>query len=194
MQSLHRTKHIMIPFATIAILAGSLLLCAAQRSGRRVGDGEGPAYGRDAGGTRYSPLTQINKQIVTRLQMAWTYHTGDILNAKDYSLGAFEATPILADGTLYLSTPFSRVIALDTETGKERWTFDPKIKREYPDATDPFTSRGVYAWLDTRLDPGRAGPGSSLERMMDACSRWMRRPASSARISARPGRLTSSTA
>jgi len=103
-----------------------------------------PAYGRDAGGSRYSPLTQITRDNVTRLQVAWTYRTGD-MSTKEQG-AAFEATPILVDGTLYLSTPFNRVIALDPETGVERWTFNPQIDLSvrYSD----FTSRGVSTWLD----------------------------------------------
>src|SRR5690349_9642745 len=105
-------------------------------------DVDWPAYGRDAGGTRYSPANQITRQNVARLKPAWEYHTGALqpktaLNEK----AAFEATPILVDGTLYLSTPFNQVIALDPATGKERWVFDPKVNRsaDYSEVT----SRGV---------------------------------------------------
>ena len=109
-----------------------------------------PAYGRDAGGSRYSPLAQITRENVSHLQVAWTYHTGDT-PTKGQAV-AFEATPILVDGVLYLSTPFNRVIALDPETGAERWTYDPKIDLsvQYSD----FTSRGVSTWLDTSREVG----------------------------------------
>lgn len=109
-----------------------------------------PAYGRDPGGSRYSPLVQINRENVSRLAVAWTYRTGDV-STDSRSPTAFEATPILVEGALYLSTPFGRVIALDPETGAERWTFDPGIDRlaGYGD----FTSRGVSTWLDPRRGP-----------------------------------------
>ena len=57
---------------------------------------------------------------------------------------AFESTPILVDGLLYLTTPYNRVIALDPATGAERWTFDPQVplNRGYSE----LTSRGVSAW------------------------------------------------
>src|SRR5262245_62496054 len=108
-----------------------------------------PVYGRDPGGSRYSPLTQITRENVKHLQLAWIYHTGDIPTKAQAA--SFEATPILVDGTLYLSTPFNRVIALDPETGKERWTYNPKIDRSvhYSD----FTSRGVSTWLDAERPP-----------------------------------------
>ena len=77
------------------------------------------AYGRDAGGTRYSPLAQVTRQNVAQLKPAWEYHTGALLPKSDLnSKAAFEATPIMIDGTLYVSTPFNQVIALDPATGK----------------------------------------------------------------------------
>lgn len=106
-----------------------------------------PNYGRDAGGGRYSPLTQIHRNNVGQLKVAWTYHTGEANSTsplRKYS--AFEATPLMIDNTLYVSTPFSRVIALDAQTGQERWVYDPKIDLtvRYSEAT----SRGVSTWLD----------------------------------------------
>jgi quinoprotein glucose dehydrogenase len=77
-----------------------------------------PSYGGDPGGQRYSPLDQINKQNVKDLQVAWIYHTGDVSDGtRTKRKSAFENTPIVIDGTMYISTPFSRVIALDPETG-----------------------------------------------------------------------------
>ena len=100
------------------------------------------AYGRDAAGTRHSPANQITRQNVAQLKPVWEYHTGALqpvteLNKK----AAFEATPILVDGTLYLSTPFDQVIALDPATGKERWKFDPQVDRSK--GYSEVTSRGV---------------------------------------------------
>lgn len=114
-----------------------------------------PAYGNDPGGSRYSPLAQINRGNVRDLKVAWTYRTGDVdVKARSASKAAFEATPIMVDGTLYLSTPFGRVIALDPETGKERWVYapGPNTSANYSEVT----SRGVSTWLDGRLKPGSA--------------------------------------
>jgi quinoprotein glucose dehydrogenase len=109
---------------------------------------EWPAYGRDAGGSRYSPAARITRDNVSRLRVAWTYHTGAMPLTGAGLKSAFEATPILVDGVLYLSTPFNRVIALDPRTGAERWTYDPKVdpKRDYSEVT----SRGVSTWRDSR--------------------------------------------
>ena len=107
-----------------------------------------PAYGRDAGGSHYSPLSQINRDNVKQLRAVWTYRTGHVAEAdRAAETIQFEATPIMVDGTLYLSTPFNRVIALDPQTGTERWTFDPKLDLSIPYA-EGFTSRGVSTWLD----------------------------------------------
>jgi quinoprotein glucose dehydrogenase len=111
------------------------------------------AYGGDAGGTRYSPLRQITRTNVTRLRVAWSYRTGALepktaLNDK----AAFEATPILIDGTLYLTTPFNQVIGLDPGSGAAAWTYDPKVDRSHD--YSEVTSRGVAAWIDPRAASG----------------------------------------
>lgn len=115
-----------------------------------------PLYGHDAGGSRHSPLTQITRDNVRHLQPAWTYRTGDVSDGvRTARKTSFQATPIVVDGTLYLSTPFGRVIALDPETGGERWTYDPRLDLRVPYGDD-LVSRGVSAWLDARASEGRA--------------------------------------
>ena len=106
--------------------------------------GDWPAYGRDPGGERFSPLEQIDTANVAGLAVAWTFRTGDAYTPKEGRPTAFEATPLHVDGTLYLSTPLGRVIALDPVTGQQRWAFDAKAPRDagYGD----FASRGVAAW------------------------------------------------
>ena len=113
-----------------------------------------PHYGGDAGGTRFSSLTQIDRRNVARLEIAWEYHTGDVSDgAYGRSWSAFEATPIVVDGALYISTPFSRVVALDAETGTERWTFDPGVDVRAPRSLG-LVNRGVSLWTDTKRDEG----------------------------------------
>ncbi|MFB3904530.1 MAG: pyrroloquinoline quinone-dependent dehydrogenase [Acidobacteriota bacterium] len=107
-------------------------------------------YGHDEGGSRFSPLTQINRGNVGRLVVAWSYRTGEVtLGNQDR---AFECTPIVVDGVLYLSTPSSRVIALDADTGRERWIFDPQAgtgKRQF------LQHRGVAYWQSWQSEGGR---------------------------------------
>ncbi len=123
-------------------------------------DASGPAadwpdYGGTRAGQRYSPLTQITPQNVGRLEVAWVYHTGDVSDGKGKaaSTSAFEATPILVDGTLYVCSPFNRVIALDPETGDERWSYDPQI-----DLSGHYANQLVCRGVSTWLDAGRDGP------------------------------------
>src|SRR6516165_5960617 len=81
-----------------------------------------PTYGHDPGGMRYSPLTHVNTNNVSKLRRAWTYHTHDNGNQ-------FETTPIVAGGRMYFSTQVGRIVALEPETGQEIWAFDPKVRR-----------------------------------------------------------------
>lgn len=129
-------------FWLLLIVFGALSTADAQKQ-KQVADW--PAYGRDAGGARFSPLTQIHRGNVGQLKAAWTYRTGaEEVNAAGKRNAAFESTPILVDGLLYLTTPYSRVIALDPASGEEKWVFDPQIAldRRYSE----MTSRGVSAW------------------------------------------------
>jgi quinoprotein glucose dehydrogenase len=105
------------------------------------------ANGRDPQGTRYLPASEITSENVSRLEHAWTYHTGEtdppFATKKPTSM---EATPLVVDGTMYVGTPLGRVIALHPATGRQRWVFDPKIARDIP--YGDFVSRGVSLWLD----------------------------------------------
>jgi quinoprotein glucose dehydrogenase len=93
---------------------------------------------------------QFDVNNVSRLAVAWTFHTEDMYAGSKGGLrgkaSAFECTPLFADGTLFVTTAFGRVIALEPETGKQKWAFDPKINRSagYGD----FVNRGVSTWVD----------------------------------------------
>jgi len=113
-----------------------------------------PSYSGGPGGERYSSLAQIDRENVARLAVAWTYRTGALdvktdLNAK----AAFEATPILAGGKLFLSTPYAHVIALDPASGERIWEFDPKLDVSH--GYSEVTSRGVAAWQDAGARAGQ---------------------------------------
>jgi quinoprotein glucose dehydrogenase len=136
--------------APLALLASTALV-GTGRAQLAPGSGDWSAYGRDAFGSRYSPLTQINTANVARLAVAWTYRTGEI-GQHTRRPTKFEATPLMVGGTLYLSTPFGRVIALDPETGRERWTYDGRADRG--DNWGDFANRGVSTWIDPRAAHG----------------------------------------
>jgi quinoprotein glucose dehydrogenase len=127
-----------------------LLLVSLQTPGAGVGDW--PAYGRDPGGARFSPLTQITRDNVARLEVAWTYHTGmPDMSSMSHRPPALEVTPLVVDGLMYVITPTGIVAALDPATGVERWHFDAGVDphRGYGD----FASRGVSFWRDSRATP-----------------------------------------
>jgi len=132
-------------------------LIAAITAARPASDAEiadWPFYGGDAGGARYSPLTQINRSNVTELKVAWEYHTGDISDGSDNRRKSeFETTPIVADGMMYFTTPFNRVVALDPDTGREKWSFDPKIDL-HAGYSEGLVNRGVTLWIDAARGEG----------------------------------------
>ena len=112
-----------------------------------------PTYSNDPGGTRYSPATQIDRTNVSQLKPAWTFRTGALPHDEELDKkAAFEATPILVDGKLFLSTPYDHVIALDAQTGAKLWEFDPKL--ELPYGASEVTSRGVAAWREPHAKAG----------------------------------------
>ncbi len=124
-----------------------LAIFAMVSSSLTAPDSSWTAYGGDPGGRRYSALSQVNASNVAKLRVAWTYHTHALSPETDLNeKAAFEATPILVGGTLYLTTPFDRVIALDPGTGAEKWTFDPEVSRKH--GYSEVTNRGVSAWID----------------------------------------------
>ena len=138
-------ERLLLLLIAVGMLGGCLPAASRDAS---VTPGEWPSYGNDVGGTRYSPLAQIDRGNVGRLRVAWTYRTGEVagVNPGGFGFTAFEATPLMIDGTMFLSTPYDHVIALDPETGRERWRYDPNIDRSRFLAI--LTSRGVSSWLD----------------------------------------------
>jgi len=127
----------------IALLALPLA-AAAQTSG------EWPAYGGDQLGSRFSTLSQIDRQNVGTLAVAWTFRTGEMEETRQPA--KFEATPIVVDGMMFLSTPFGKAFALDPATGRRIWSYDAHA--DHGGNWGDFASRGVSTWLDSRAAPG----------------------------------------
>ena len=100
--------------------------------------------GGGAHGRRYSPLSEIHRGNVARLEEVWRFESGDVTPTT-----SLQTTPILVDDALVFCTPRSQVIALDAETGRERWRFDPK----------PELS-GIYNPLCRGVAQGRVEPAS----------------------------------
>ncbi len=93
---------------------GALLLAVATTASA-AGPADWPLHGLDHANSRYSPLAQIDTGNVATLARRWTFSTG--LKA------SFQATPVVVDGVMYVSTPFNHVLALDAATGTLRWRY-----------------------------------------------------------------------
>ncbi len=120
-----------------------------------LASGEWPSYGGDPGAMGYSPLDQIDPTNVSGLELAWTWETGEEplagprlpVPGASVRPGAFEVTPIVVNDTMYLSTPYNRVVALDPATGAEHWTYDPRtVDWGQPPNGTGFVHRGVAMW------------------------------------------------
>ena len=143
-----------LPGLLVALFVAAISAYRAHTHPAQIPDGEWPYYGHDAGGMRYSTLTQINRENVATLKVAWTFHTGEISEGRGRrKRSGFETTPLLVDGTLYFTTPFNRVIAVDPETGAQRWAFDPKIEMN-GDYGDGLVNRGAATWVDATRSSG----------------------------------------
>nr|WP_272889364.1 glucose/quinate/shikimate family membrane-bound PQQ-dependent dehydrogenase [Stutzerimonas stutzeri] len=135
------------------------LAAAPVSDGATVPEGEWHAYGRTQHGTRYSPLEQVTPSNVDRLEKVWEFSTGDRRRPSDPEETTYEVTPLKIDDSLYICTPHNFVIALDADTGQERWRFDPKV----PDSVNRqhLTCRG----LSYHLSDAPAGEQACQQRL-----------------------------
>jgi len=158
---------------TLPALSLAPLLALAAAPAQKVDDAfvqsnakttpEWPTYGLNYGETRHSELARINQTNVQNLGLVWSYNLG--------SIRGVEATPLVVDGVMFVTAPWSIVTALDARTGKKLWEFDPKVPREggYKACCD-VVNRGValykgkvfVASLDGRLIALDAGSGQKL--------------------------------
>lgn len=95
---------------------------------------------------KYSPLTQITTENVDELEKVWDIHTGDVSDGSgDLTATVWSATPVFANDTLYIGTPFYRILALDPATGEQKWSFSTDSKLE-PLTQPALKNRGVSYW------------------------------------------------
>jgi len=98
-------------------------------SALQAADGDWLHYGNDPGGQRHSPLAQITPANVQKLERVWRYKLPPTNNPYGKQFVSFEATPLHVEDGLYFCAPDNVIIALDAETGKPHWTFDPKDRK-----------------------------------------------------------------
>src|SRR6185503_13554230 len=112
------------PAPQAAPLAAPARKVAAVDTARLVGaDGDAGdwlTYGRTYDEQRFSPLKQINADNVGQLQLAWHVDLDAVHRAQ-------ESTPIVVDGVMYITTAWSKVLALDAASGRQLWAFDPAV-------------------------------------------------------------------
>src|SRR5437867_4901436 len=109
------------------------------------------SYGGDKAGSKYSPLAQIGRDNFNRLRVAWTWRSADEEIAKanpQLKTWAWEATPLMVGGVLYVSTSLSQVAAIDAATGKTLWVYDPETWKNGTPSNNGFVHRGVAYWAD----------------------------------------------
>lgn len=153
-------------------------------------EGEWQAYGRTEFGDRYSPLKQITPGNIGKLQEAWRIRTGDMPTAKDPVEITNQNTPLKVNGMLYACTAHSKVLALDPDTGKEIWRFDPQIQG--PNGDDfrgwaHMTCRGVSYYdeanfknTDAISQPATLSPAG--QAIAASCPRRLFLPTADARL------------
>ncbi|WP_150120181.1 outer membrane protein assembly factor BamB family protein, partial [Sulfitobacter sp. HI0021] len=124
-------------------LAAFLLLAA---SGAGAQPTDWTTFNGNLAAQKYSPVSSFTPETVQRLERVWSVETGDAADGSDeLPQTVWSATPIYANETLYLGTPFYRILALDPATGEERWSYEPETVLEA--LTQPaLKNRGVAYW------------------------------------------------
>lgn len=140
-----------------------------QGSSTEVAGSDWSAYGGTSNGLRFSDLKQITRDNVSNLQVAWTYHTGDLRASDDASEYTFEATPLKVNNTVYFCTPHNEIHALNPETGALKWKYQPKKDASY--LQQHQTCRGVSYYdggQQAQADTGAASPAICRKRIYNA--------------------------
>lgn len=141
---------------------------AREQNSEQGASADWTAYGGTADGLRFSALNQITKENVRNLEVAWTYHTGDLRQDNDATEYTFEATPLKANGMLYFCTPHNEVHALDPQSGAVKWKYTPAKDRSY--LQQHQTCRGVsyYAGAPVAAQDTAATPAMCRKRIFNA--------------------------
>ncbi len=180
-----RSPLISILSATVIIAAG---LVACQTTGLTGGAGhtdpadlpknagEWPDYGRDDSEQRYSPLKQVNLDTVNQLGLAWYADLSE-------RGGSYETTPVISDGRIFVTSPWSKVYAFDAKTGQQLWKYDPHVPGEFAvKLCCGIVNRGVATWqgkviwgtLDGRLIAVDAKTGTKVwETQATDPTKWL---------------------
>ncbi|MEO7141890.1 MAG: PQQ-binding-like beta-propeller repeat protein, partial [Bryobacteraceae bacterium] len=127
-----------IGFAAL-VFASPIVAASSPRATPQTGFRNWTVYGGSAENIRYSALNQISRANVGKLQVAWTFDTGDVFPRSE-----MQCNPIVAHGILYATSPKLRAIALDAATGRLLWSFDPNAALHLPQTKE--RNRGMTFW------------------------------------------------
>ena len=151
-------------FKHVALCGAVLLLfaCAGAHGATPApapAQADGPpwdTFNGDAMAQKYAPLTQITPQNVHALRMAWQLHTGDVSDGSGkVPATVWSATPLFVNDTIYVGTPFYRIFAIQPDTGRVKWIFDPHALLKA--LTQPeLKNRGVAYWQAEHPVAGQA--------------------------------------
>lgn len=141
---------------------------------------EWSAYGGSSRGERYAAAEQITPQNVGRLKKAWEFHTGDLRGEGDPGELTNQVTPLKIGDNLFICTPHSIAIAVDADSGEERWRFDPAINRQ-ADYYQHMTCRGL-AYHDATAYPGAAAEAGGAPAAAPRCTQRLFLPTNDATL------------
>lgn len=145
---------------TLGLLAVCLPLTVSLAASQAApSSNDWPAYGYDAGGGRFSPLTQITPANAGKLELAWTYHMNPVPSQKLARVPFATTSPLVVDGRMFLGTPYGRVVALDPISGKQLWAY------ELPTGDQP-PFRGLGYWPGDKAHAPRLIFGTLRGRMI----------------------------
>jgi quinoprotein glucose dehydrogenase len=144
---------------------------AAKNGTKAASQDEWRFYGGDQGSRKYSALAQINKDNVKNLKVAWKWDSPDLklqLENRMLQSFAFELTPLMVDGVLYVSTSLSQIAAINAQTGETIWVYDPESYKVGRPTNLGFLHRGVAYWTDGKEERILIGTGDAYLIAVDA--------------------------
>jgi len=169
-----------LPAMALVLAAGLAGPGLAQVDTARIADASGNpgqwlSHGRDYSEQRHSPLSQINADNIDQLGLAWF---GDLTERG----GSYETTPVVVDGRIFITAPWSKVYAFDAKSGEQLWKYDPQIPGDWAvKLCCGIVNRGVAAWqdmiiwgtLDGRLVAVKAATGEKVwEKQVTDREEW----------------------
>src|SRR5262245_8394172 len=169
--SVDRRRHRFAAIGTVFVLFVTLPLSESQFAQRDLARLEWRQYGGDLASTKYSPLDQINAGNIKDLTIAWRWSSpdNDVVKANPQARpGGYEDTPLMVNGVLFTATSLGTFAAIDPETGKTIWQYDPQTWKVGRPGNLGYTHRGVAYWTDGRIERIISGTHDAYLISLDA--------------------------